>query len=111
MTKLALSPARELTRGQLLDMLLESLVADLKDQLAAPQAAASPPKPEPLFWSVRETAEHIGSGFGMNRVRELVRNKTFAATRKDPGNPDSEIMIDPDSVRAWKHGLIFGEAE
>lgn len=110
MTKLPLTPAHEHSRGQLLDLLAESLLSSLAERLTRP-ADAPTPKPETLFWSVRETAEHIGSGFGQNRVRELVRNKTFAATRKDPGNPDSEIMIDPDSVRAWKHGLIFGGNE
>ena len=91
-------------RGELLEGALDIILDGLAERL---QGRAK--EREPLFWTVRETAEHIGASFGENRVRELVRSGVFAHTRKDPGNLDSQIMIDPDSVRAWKHGLIFPE--
>ena len=99
-----LRPTPKPSRTEVLEQTLDLILDGLAERLGTRKQER-----EPLFWTVRETAEHIGASFGENRVRELVRTGAFAHTRKDPGNPDSQIMIDPDSVRAWKHGLIFGD--
>lgn len=81
-------------------------LARLFDALAEAVAERLPrSEPDlPLFWDVKETQRR--TGLSRDSVYELTRSGVFRAIREHPENARSKLLIDPQSVHAWKRDQL-----
>ena len=84
----------------------QHFVRELAQQLGAEirEHLYSDVRDQSVWWSREKTAHMIGD-MGVNYVDKLIASGQVAAFKSGP-NGGGKVLVDPESVKAWKQRLV-----